>query len=724
MKFFARFRVITRITVAALLCTLVFAGCGTFTNIFGKKDDSLGAMKKDMAERSAMEALTEMDEVGLRDQIDTGDIFEPNIQPLVPSIGILRPRDPALGSDEKYLAGMVRTTLNNNFRKFAEGYITVTNVDEADEAALQEEVQKSLSGSDDELSLTGRISAKALITGTITKAGEKLFNLDFSVTDTEKHKLLASYNKNHSDIELTGGIAVNKMTEYFLKELGVRLNEAGKLALLGNSNEAETALAKGQAAKDAGKGLEAMNYLYNAESFDATKQEASGSLVAVQTQNKEAMGAGDQVARYFEQQALWQDRLDEYNTFYRSHPPFELFYTPPEPLNMRGSGNSRAYDLSFRIGLRWSQNQIDVMEKVLAEYILDGLKQNPDDDIRRWELRGLPDESELFMGPGNFNFDIVINVENERGEVIVSGPLTLSGSLYRFKDHIYADCTQELNASFPGIPYLKEQITSQLYIRIASINGVDIKTVGENGFTRVVQVQGLPPAQRSSLPREFLALKQKEIDEEARKEAKKQEEATKQERAAAKAAEKERKRRESQNNPLKKSRGGMALTGGFMLGAEGAVVNWDCYFGSDFWNFDFGLMFYPGSQTETLTMDYKPSSHSSDDPSVMFFGIDTGFDLALVGRRWIFNAGAGATFFLAGASAAGESISNDFFVVPYLKTTLDWRLVGILFLRAGYRMDIYPPEKFYTYFENTGEKKVVYDQKLVDNIFMGISLIW
>jgi hypothetical protein len=121
-------------------------------------------------------------------------------------------------------------------------------------------VRKSLSGSDDELSLTSRIAARALMTGKITKIADRHFNLDFSITDTETHEVLAGYNQNHSDIELTGGIAVNRMTGYFLGELGVRLNEAGKLALLGNSNEDATALAKGRAAAEAGRDPEAMNY--------------------------------------------------------------------------------------------------------------------------------------------------------------------------------------------------------------------------------------------------------------------------------------------------------------------------------------------------------------------------------------------------------------------------------------------------------------------------------
>jgi hypothetical protein len=496
-----------------------------------------------------------------------------------------------------------------------------------------------------------------------------------------------------------------------------------------------------------------MNYLYNAENFDITRQEAAGSLIAVQSRNREDLGAGARIADYFERQDLWQGRLDEYNKFYFDHPPFELYYTPPIPANMRGSGDARAYDLSFRIGLRWNQNQIDVMERVLEEYILDGLYQNSQSDIIRWELKGLPEDSELFRGPGNFKYNLVVNVENERGEVIAFGPMVLSGSLYYYNGHIYADCTQEFNAAFSGIRYVREQITDQLYIRIASINGVDIKTVGENGFMRVVQIQGkeLPPAQSNSLPREFLAAKQREIDEQARRERtaaraaeqERKKQAAEQERerqaaererkrqeaewererqAAARAAERDRKRQESLNNPLRRSRAGIAATGGYTLGTEEtAIINLDLFWGSNFWNSDLGFMFYPGTQTGHLTADYS----GSEDPSIGLFGINLGGDYALVGSRWLLSAGGGVTFFLAWASvdSGAKKVGEDFFVVPYLKLTFDWRLFGAFFLRAGYRWDIYPADKFYTYFKSE-TKKAVGDIKFADNIFLGLSIIY
>jgi hypothetical protein len=719
-----------RITRAAalvpVLAALALAGCKT------SEPGVRGGGGRDPAGTARERAARAVDEMNseLGRQAAEGDIFEPGIRAKIPSIGILRPSGESLASGEGYIPGMVRTTLNDNFRKFARGHITVTNIDEADEAALQEEVRKSLAGSSDELSLTSRIAARGLMTGKITKIADRRFNLDFSITDTETHEVLAGYNQIHSDIELTEGIAVNRLTEYFLGELGVRLNGAGKLALQGNSNEAGTALAKGRAAVEAGQGLEAMNYLYNAENFDITRQEAAGSLAAVQSRNREDLGAGARITDFFEKQDLWQGRLDEYNDFYRNHPPFELFYTPPVPVGMRGSGDSRAYDLRFKIGLRWNQNQLDVMERVLEEYILDELYMNSPGDIARWGLRGLPEDSGLFGGPGNFNYSLVINVENERGEVIVSGPMSLSGSLYRYNGRIYAACTQEFNAAFSGIKYVREQITDQIYIRIESINGIDIRTVGESGFMRVVQTQGedLPPAQPDSLPQEFLASRQREIDEQARRERDASAARTRQEREAARAAERrkqeaaraagsaerERNRRDFLGYFLGGPRSGTALTGGYIMGVKDAgTVNLNFFTGQDFWIFDLGLMFYPGAQKGLL----------SEDSAALPFGIDTGLSLCMEGNSWLLNAGGGVSFFLAWLSVDhGLGFDSDFFVIPYLKLSLDWRLFGNFFLRAGYRMDIYPAEKFYSYFESDS-KKTVADKKLADNIFVGISLI-
>jgi len=666
------------------------------------------------------DALARMD--ALIKRADQGDFFEENTLAITPTIGILKPRGSYLSEDEQWIPDMIKSAMNNNFRKFAAGHITVMNI--ADEEALNDEVIKSLSGSEDELSLTARMAARSLMTGNIIKVpGTTRFTLEFTVTDTETHAILAVYSQNHSDIELTEGIAVNKAAESLLKDLNVRLNEAGRYALYGASNEADTALAKGLNAAESGQGLQAMNYLFNAASYNTTATQASAPLTVVQNRNRrELQGAGSIVMDYFERQELWQNRLDEFNNFYNFHAPFELYYTPPTPTNMRGAGTDRAYDLQFRIGLRWSQNQIAAMEKVLQEYILDGLYRNSTEDIRKWELKGLPDDSYLFMGPGNFKYDLMINVENERGEIITSEPLVLYGSLYRYQGKIYADCTQEFNAVFRNIKYNREQMTSDLYIRVVSINGVNIRTAGESGFIRVAQTQDreLPPVQQNSLPRGLLNTMEREQTTARRQQQISTAEAERQRQEREREAEKQRQAWEKERKNADKARQlaairnsfrvGIGAYGGPTLGADAGTIDVNLEVGSGAFDFEFGLMFYPGTSDYIFRYD--------EDDDIFIMGFNFGLCCTFIGLRTFFNIGPGLTVLYASDSTNTITYYN---YIPNLVARLDWRLFGSVYLRLGYRFDLYPNDLTLFFKDNSFNRLGNYFY--VHNILFGLGFI-
>jgi len=267
----------------------------------------------------------------LRKQIDNGDIFESrNVPPKISTIGIIKPQVPAnslaMTANELLTLDIMRNSMSSNFTQFAKGKIAVVNLSDQVDKARNEEISKSLSGSNDELSLVLRRSARAILTGEVIKQSQTRFRLSFTVIETETGIQLASYNREHSDIEIDAGIAVNRATEDLLKQLNVVLNEAGKFALYGASNAGETALAKGLNAASSGQSLQAMNYFFNAASYDTTASQASAMLSSVQNQNrKELQGEGGKVMDFFQRQTFWQGRINEYNEFYRSHLPFELY---------------------------------------------------------------------------------------------------------------------------------------------------------------------------------------------------------------------------------------------------------------------------------------------------------------------------------------------------------------------------------------------------------------
>lgn len=641
----------------------------------------------------AMEAMARMEK--LLEQADRGDIFTENAPAKIATIGILKPEGIFLSSDEQWIPEMIKSVMNNNFRKFASGRITVMNI--TDEEALNNEITKSLLGPNDELSLTARMAARSIMTGRVIKIqGTTQFTLEFTVTETETHAILAAYSKNHSDIEIIEGIALNKATESLLKDLNVKLNEAGTYALYGASNEADTALAKGLSAAETGHGLQAMNYLFNAVSYNTTALQASAPLEVVQRQNeRELQGAGSIVMDFFERQELWQNRLDEFNSFYSHHAPFELFYTPPTPTNMRGSGENRTYDLQFKIGLRWNQNQIEVMEKVLQEYILDGLIKNPPQDVQRWELRGLPDNSNLFMGPDNFIFNLDINVENERGDILSSSPIRLNASLYRYQGKIYADCIQEYEASFRNINYIRDQITPQLYIRIVSINNINIRTAGESGFIRVAQTQDreLPIIQPNNLPRGLLNSMEREMAITRRRERVAATETERQRQAAQREAERQRVIREKEiekaakerrlNNIRNSTRVGLGAYGGPILGTKAGTITANFDLGYKAFDMEWGCVFYPGSSA------YELKNVSSDIDKIINLGINTGMNFVFISLRSFFYFGPGLTFILPHSNNEDATKKTEIFFLPNFQAKLDFQLYSFFYLRLGYRFDLY-----------------------------------
>ena len=660
------------------------------------------------------EAIIRMEE--LQRHIDEGNIFVGNDPAKTPTIGIIRPSNPPTGLlslDEVWYLDMIRSAMSSNFTRFASGRIRIVNLSDEVAHARNEEITRSLiSGSNDELSLTMRAAARSIMTGEIIKQSANRFFLSFIITDTETGHQLAAYNHAHSDIELIEGIAVNRATNDLLRQLNVVLNEAGRQALFGTSNVADIALARGLEAADAGQGLQAMNYLFNAASFTNTASQANMTLAAVQTRNQsELEGAGALVMDFFMRHELWQSRLDEYNNFYFSNAPFELFYTPPTPSNMRVSGSERTYDLHFLIGLRWNQNQISVMERVLQEYILEGLYANPPRDIQAWDLRGLPDDSNLFEGPDNFVFNLLIHVENERGYVITSGTLRLYGSLFRHQGRIYARCTQEATMSFPQLAYIEDQITPHLFIRVVSINGENINTVGETGFIRVVQTQDnrLPPIQPDSLPRALVNQMQRELiaseQQAARLEQERQQRQRDEERRQEREKRQEQRQSQRENHELRNFRYSIAAYGGPMLETDAGTYNIDLGFGGGRFDLELGFTGYVGTEKDII--------HSSIATDPFVWGLRFGFGYVYVDRTWLFRISPGISIFGIERSSPSISINSDgtetkrynnLHAAGSIQTMFDWNPFkpgfGGLFLRLGYRLDIYPGNVSIVFGEN------------------------
>ena len=644
----------------------------------------------------------------LERQFSMGNIFDGNLPARISTIGIMRPSNPdsgLLSHDEMWYLDMIRIAMSSNFHIFAKGRIQVVNLSDEVGLARDEEIRRSLtSGSSDELSLSLRTAARAIMTGEIIKQPNNRFFLSFYITETETGDILAQYSRSHSDLEIMEGIAVNRATEELLRELHIVLNEAGRHALLRTSNEADIALARGLDAANAGMGLQAMNYLFNAATFDNTAFQANMTLTAIHTQNQaELQGAGEMVIGFFRDHTLMQERLDEFNNFYLSHGPFELFYTRPMPRNMRVTDTDRTYDLYFTIGLRWNENQISVMEQVLQEFILNGLNQIPSDVMQNFNLRGLPDDSQLFRGPENFVYNLVVNVENEHGLVIASRGLTLYGSLFRHQGRIYAASTQEFPISFTRIIYVEDQLTPNLFIRVVSINGIDIQTVGETGFMRVVPINGdrLPPVQPDTLPRELRNRLHRELIASENRAREAAQAAARRARETAQAANREENRllrqQQKENHALRGSRVSIGAYGGPAFIADSDLTgtyNADIGLGSGGFEFDFGFFGFVGTSQNVF------HATIAEDPYV--WGLRFGLGYVYAGRGWLLRLIPGVSMLgiersepaiKTSSDGTTSEIKNNYSAVGSIQTSFDINPFrpgrGGFYLRIGHRLDIF-----------------------------------
>ena len=611
------------------------------------------------------------DEGALAASIASGGNIETSSKSLTPTIAFERPRVTGLSAEEMWLPDTIRSSISRNFTNFARGYLTVINI--ADDSALSAEIRRSLSGSNDELSLVARTAARSIMTGKITKRSGNRFDLELTVTETETSAVLASHSNTYSDAEQ----AVRRATEDLLTQLGLRLSDAGRQRLYQTSSEADIALARGLNAERESQSLQAMNYLFNAQNFTSTASQATASLAAIQTTQQSA-GAGTAVRDHFARQEFFQRRLDEYNAFYNSHVPFELFYTEPRAVNIRGartdSTDTRQFDLGFKVGLRWNQDQINVMEKVLSDYILTHLNEIPAAQRNALELQGLPEDSRLFKGPDNFNYNLIISVENENGMLIASGSLDLSASLFYYNGRIFARCIQEKDAMLSNIKYIENQFRD-LYVVITSINGVNVRAVGESGFMRLVQVQGddFPLPNYDNLPRQLISRLSLDVERSAAEERKRISE--------SKAADRKTAREQKMaDHPMNNLYYNVGFDGGPILGTDTKIFDINVAAGYRSISGQFGILFYPGIQKEK-TQEYIGAE---SEPSTL--GFDFAGFYSFLNPKWHISLGGGVALVRVHETDSNMAMA----VVPDFQVWFNWNFLGMGFIKIGYRGDFYP----------------------------------
>jgi len=251
-------------------------------------------------------------------------------------------------------------------------------------------------------------------------------------------------------------------------------------------------------------------------------------------------------------------------------------------------------------------------------------------------------------------------------------------------------------------------LTPTLTIEILSVNGVSTRQINETGFLRIdtdnlTQLHNLQIATENQT-------RTRELEAERRKQAEKE-----RERARARA-EKERK---IKDHPLNVGYMGMFLQGGPMIGTDAGLVEFGISAGIKNISVEFGILGYPGISEDNIK-DFIGTSEE--------LGLTGGFCLSLLysvlTQKLHLSFGGGITFFSAGEkreeTSSSSSSSSDSRIttsafIPNAQASLNFNIFDLVFLRAGYRCDIYP-ENYINFFSKSYNKP--------NGSFLGHSLIF
>jgi hypothetical protein len=280
---------------------------------------------------------------------------------------------------------------------------------------------------------------------------------------------------------------LNEAAGALLEALGVELSAGEKQALLVSAaaTDADMALARGITAQKQGKALEALNYYYQAASFDPSLTEAS---VLINKLASAATGgeAGQAVLNDYQSRMAWLGLLKQCAAFYTDHPPFDIVYDPSVTVGATDYA-TETVPLSFRIGIDPVQTGLTVLNELLARLERTGKRSTW--GFAGWPLNNIePVDRDAVVFGGNrvFSFTILAAIVNGEGKTIVANTITLNSAVTDFSS---GDTRLAAPAGASGIirfdKVKADDIIDPLSIRITRVNSMDAQSAGEKGYVRI-----------------------------------------------------------------------------------------------------------------------------------------------------------------------------------------------------------------------------------------------
>jgi hypothetical protein len=433
-------------------------------------------------------------------------------------LAILSPEGKDLSKNDEWLPAYIQGTLTTIFNRFS----NMTILDRQNLEKIIDEQMLAASGyfsDEDFISLGNLTNAQFVLIGNILNISNSAYSVQFSISDPESGIRMASFIKTCTAGELENAMILKDASYDLLAQMGVQLTEAGRQKLYEIDDSvvnAETSLARGIVAETNGTIIEALSYYYDAQTFNPSLPEAANRINNLATDISSG-NIGVSVRNDIERRNAWKNLLDECTSFYNEHPPFEIIY---DPVLSQGEINyqNETVDLSFMLKIVPSAG-FKVIEDVFEG--LNRTKKKDDWGFAVWPFGEvglfnnyiIPDD---YKGVGYGRADreytytyykpIIVDIVlvNESGDMIGKEKIQTnievgkSTALRKIESlSTFSERKGEVFFSHPVInpkAYIAEiyfknvnanDISDNLTLKIASVDGIDTETEGNGGNIKI-----------------------------------------------------------------------------------------------------------------------------------------------------------------------------------------------------------------------------------------------
>ncbi|MDR1830086.1 MAG: PorT family protein [Candidatus Fibromonas sp.] len=408
------------------------------------------------------------------------------------SITIDAPKSTGLAESQSHLPTVVQAELISNFTNYSD-------IEVLDWENLGEIYSKLGSGvfggesTEAAMQDLGQLASTThFMTGRITKSGTS-YHLQMTITKTSNKMTIASYSGTFSYWDLDNLTGIRKASLELLKKMGVSLTAKAQEELAGAATASyasgQAAFAKGMAAQRQGNEVAALSYYFQAAAFDPSMREAA-SRSSTLNASIASGSMGDNVRNDIQWRKQWVDRLTETEQFFDNFNkmesmPYTLFYS--KDIN-QGKINyqNETVALSIETYLYGSGIWTVSIERAL-QAVYDGLnatKRKDDWELGRWPQRGVTDLN-AFEKRSN-NFSVVFELVNNQNKVIGRQTLQSGGSWglnWSGRPRVEMSNASRKTLNFQNVN--ANDITDNLTIRVADVNGTDAETAAIDGILQI-----------------------------------------------------------------------------------------------------------------------------------------------------------------------------------------------------------------------------------------------